>query len=289
MYRSFAQEDGKGGNTAAVVRHNSMDREQMMNVAQSLDVSETAFIESIANKTKYGAYRILFYTRNRSRVPLCGHATLAAGKEIFSAEGFANEGRCVLFYENENTIEAQTEVQMEHNGRIFYRHDIPPHKKYLDVSNITDALETTISSADFNFLPVERGGVGFVALTQESFDALPEHPNAKVLQRVLENMSLIGTHVFTLCNSESDFVARTRNFSPVVGIDEENATGSDTAMLTKELLEQDLLSPERYIRQKYIQGRTIDESGTLYTEIRDDGIWVGGLVADAGVIKIDLR
>jgi|GEM_PF-1634662 len=290
IYRSFTQENGSGGNTAAIVHNNALTQEQMMDAAQHLDVSETAFIDHFANKTKYGAYRVLYYTRNGSRVPLCGHATLAAGKEIFSDEGFANQGNCPLHYESEDGNETETIIKKEYDGRIFYRHDISPHRKYLDSSDIINSLEVDMSSVDYNFNPIERNHVAFIALTEQGFNALPTQPDSKVLKRILQNADLIGTHIFMLCNAESDLVARTRNFSPVVGIDEENATGSDTAMLTKELLEQDLLPPEKSIEQKYIQGENMNQSfGVLYTQMRKDGIWAGGRVSDDGMKKFNLQ
>jgi len=55
----------------------------MLEIAQELNLSETAFLWPLE---KRGAYSIRYFSP-KMEIPLCGHATLASAKVIFSTRG----------------------------------------------------------------------------------------------------------------------------------------------------------------------------------------------------------
>lgn len=281
MYRSFSQPNGDGGNLAAAVHHAGLTEDQMKDIAQKVGFSETAFVEHIADTTKLGSYRILYYTRNKSRVPLCGHASIAAGKNIFSSPKWVQNGSIPFQYLDSVDAWQDTSMKVTPEGRVIYRHDIPKSVLPFQYSDLLSVLEIDEDAVDFTFSPVQQGHVGFLGLQKDAFDTLPQKPDFGTMKNILESQRLIGVHVFTLCNDESGVEARARNFAPVVGIDEESATGSDTALLTHQLQQQELLRfPDT---QTYIQGEAMeDPHGVIYTQIHDDEVWVGGNITSLG-------
>lgn len=72
------------GNPAGVCLVDSpINDERMLDIAQELNLSETAFLSPLEND---GAYSIRYFSP-KMEIPLCGHATLGSAKVIFSKQG----------------------------------------------------------------------------------------------------------------------------------------------------------------------------------------------------------
>ena len=72
------------GNPAGVCLVDSpLSDERMLEIAQELNLSETAFLSPLEND---GAYSIRYFSP-KMEIPLCGHATLGSAKVIFSKQG----------------------------------------------------------------------------------------------------------------------------------------------------------------------------------------------------------
>lgn len=72
------------GNPAGVCLVDSpINDERMLEIAQELNLSETAFLSPLEND---GAYSIRYFSP-KMEIPLCGHATLGSAKVIFSKQG----------------------------------------------------------------------------------------------------------------------------------------------------------------------------------------------------------
>ena len=72
------------GNPAGVCLVDSpINDEHMLEIAQELNLSETAFLSPLEND---GAYSIRYFSP-KMEIPLCGHATLGSAKVIFAKQG----------------------------------------------------------------------------------------------------------------------------------------------------------------------------------------------------------
>ncbi len=72
------------GNPAGVCLVDSpLSDERMLEIAQELNLSETAFLLPLEND---GAFSIRYFSP-KMEIPLCGHATLGSAKVIFSKQG----------------------------------------------------------------------------------------------------------------------------------------------------------------------------------------------------------
>ncbi|MBM3230751.1 PhzF family phenazine biosynthesis protein [Candidatus Peregrinibacteria bacterium] len=288
IWQSFVREDGLGGNPAGVVIHNgSLTREQMQVVARKLDVSETAFVEHVSNRTKLGCYQVLFYTPDGSQVSLCGHATIAAGGRIFTSGDFANQRKFSERYERSGRW-CETEVRME-NDMIFYQQEIPSHTEYLSWGGICDSLGLTYEDFDERFDPTKILTDALIALEKDSLERLPAEYPVKDLRRALDDEQLQGVHLFAL--GKGDPVAQCRNLAPAVGINEEAATGSVTGLLAHVLRNQSLLTRDQLqgALMRFEQGETEHTpASNLFVRFKGEEVWVGGRVRKVREQKIDL-
>src|SRR5262245_53159292 len=72
------------GNPAGVCLVDSpLSDERMLEIAQELNFSETAFLSPLENDRAYS----IRYFSPKMEIPLCGHATLGSAKVIFSKGG----------------------------------------------------------------------------------------------------------------------------------------------------------------------------------------------------------
>ena len=77
---SFTDEPFKGNPAGVCLLEEELSPQQMLNIAGELNLSETAFL---VEKEGYNSIR---YFSPKMEIPLCGHATLASAKVLFTDE-----------------------------------------------------------------------------------------------------------------------------------------------------------------------------------------------------------
>src|ERR1051325_1636306 len=77
---SFTDTPFKGNPAGVCLVDSDLSDETMLQIAQELNFSETAFLRPLASDS---AFAIRFFSP-RMEIPLCGHATLASAKVVFS-------------------------------------------------------------------------------------------------------------------------------------------------------------------------------------------------------------
>jgi PhzF family phenazine biosynthesis protein len=80
---SFTDTPFKGNPAGVCMVESPLGDQRMLDIAQELNLSETAFLYPLENR---GAYSIRYFSP-KVEIPLCGHATLASAKVIFSTLG----------------------------------------------------------------------------------------------------------------------------------------------------------------------------------------------------------
>src|SRR4029078_646289 len=77
---SFTDTPFKGNPAGVCLVDSNLSDERMLHIAQELNLSETAFLRPLASE---GAFAIRYFSP-KMEIPLCGHATLASARVIFS-------------------------------------------------------------------------------------------------------------------------------------------------------------------------------------------------------------
>src|SRR5262245_65217684 len=80
---SFTDTPFKGNPAGVCMVEALLTDQRMLEIAQELNLSETAFLSPLENGSAYS----IRYFSPKMEIPLCGHATLASAKVIFSTRG----------------------------------------------------------------------------------------------------------------------------------------------------------------------------------------------------------
>ena len=192
------------GNPAAVcVLSESQDDGWMQNVAQEMNLSETAFLLQ-----QDDGFRLRWFTPT-VEVPLCGHATLASAHVLWS-EGYLSADAVARFYTKSGVLIAKRLGE-------WICLDFPVNISQVTVapSELTLALGVPCKSVLQNSLGylVEVESEELVRQMQPNFDQLKTLPMANV---IVTSRGVTG--------SEYDFISRF--FAPGLGIDEDPVTGA---------------------------------------------------------------
>ena len=191
------------GNPAAVcVLEAQADEAWMQNVAQEMNLAETAFMWPIA-----GGYSLKWFTP-MVEVDLCGHATLASAFTLWHMKKI-DIASDVRFHTRSGWLTCTWRnewIEMDFPALTVQPCEIP------------DALATAL-----DWQPK--------LLLRSSMDYLVEVPDEVVLRGLKINMRLLATlparGLIVTCKSASaDFDFVSRFFAPAVGVDEDPVTGS---------------------------------------------------------------
>ncbi|MCC5642130.1 PhzF family phenazine biosynthesis protein [Nostoc sp. CHAB 5824] len=192
------------GNPAAVyVLPTPQDERWMQNVAQEMNLSETAFLVR-----QDDGFNLRWFTPT-VEVPLCGHATLASAHVLWS-EGHLSQNEAARFYTKSGVLIAKFQGE-------WIELDFPVNHSQETVAprELSQGLAVPYKSVFWNSLGylVEIESEDLVRQMQPNFQLLKTLPLGKVI-------------VTSLTNPGSDYDFVSRFFAPGVGINEDPVTGS---------------------------------------------------------------
>lgn len=192
------------GNPAAVcVLSEPQADEWMQDVAQEMNLSETAFLVRQAD-----GFNLRWFTP-AVEVELCGHATLASAHVLWEA-GYLHADEQARFHTLSGLLTAQRQdewIEMDFPAKVEEETSAPPD--LLNALGISSAVYVGKNVFDY-LLEVE---------SDESVRAL--QPNFSLLKTVPARGVMVTSRAST---SGYDFVSRF--FAPQVGVDEDPVTGS---------------------------------------------------------------
>jgi PhzF family phenazine biosynthesis protein len=227
-------------------------------------------------KSDKADFEVRFFTPTKE-VDLCGHATIGTFN-VMRDEGVIS---CGIYTQKtkagilkldvkEDTVYMQQLKPRYYNKlsnndiqRIF-KNDLEIHPEY-PVQIVSTGLKEI-------FLPV---------LTKDALNALD--PKFDQMIDYCLQVGAIGVHAFCLDEGEVD--ALSRNFAPVVGINEESATGTSNGALACYIYKYHKKKHNYYMEQ----GLSMNQPSELFVEleVEDDFIhqvWVGGR---AEILKVE--
>jgi PhzF family phenazine biosynthesis protein len=240
----------EGGNLAGVVLEaENITAQQKQKIATHAGYSETAFVCSDPQVD----FSISFFTPTEE-VDFCGHATLALCHLLF-VQHEISVGRFQL-----RTKIGILEIILNKNGSVIMQQALPKMLSHFSIDQIAPLLNVKPEVLISN-LPMQVFSTGLadliIPIPQGLLDTIS--PNLPLIRDFCLTHNIIGLHLFELNNElNSNMTASCRNFAPLVGIDEESATGSACGALACYLY--------RHTNQQkftFIQGRMMGQTSLI--------------------------
>ena len=240
----------------------------MKNIAAELKHSETAFVKKIDNKK----FKIRYFTPIEE-VELCGHATISVFsvlrelKLIFSGKYIAE------------TLAGSLEIVVDND--FIWMDMASPKVEYIfnldEIKEIYSAFNLDTVQAPKNLIPkIVNTGLSDIIIPIEDKNILDSFVmNKEKVIELSKKYKVVGAHLFTL-DKDKKVTAFCRNIAPLVGIDEECATGTSNGALTHYLKDYNIISNKDI--NTFIQGETMGRASTILSRYKEDGrtIQVGG-------------
>ncbi|WP_192930292.1 PhzF family phenazine biosynthesis protein [Alkaliphilus pronyensis] len=281
------------GNTAAIViNEKHLTDEEMQKIAAELKLSETAFVMEMPDKAN--TFEVRFFTPLQE-VDLCGHATIAAFTVLFNNGYIKGKSSClkckqitkagildVDIYQKDGEI--QRIMMLQGEGKI-----IKTLNETEELCNILGIDKEEFGIYSHKLKPqIITTGLKDIIFPVVNLQALKKlTPNMGRLKSYCKIMDVIGVHVFTLETLNKEATAHCRNFAPLVGINEEAATGTSSGGLAYYLIENSIILSDKFI---FEQGHFMNRPSIIHAYINKSNsrIYVGGVAREfiTGVLSI---
>ena len=239
------------GNQAGVVildeKENYPDKILMKNIAAELKHSETAFVKKIDNKN----FKIRYFTPIEE-VELCGHATISVFSTLRELK-LITIGKYIV-----KTLAGNLEIIIDKN--FIWMDMSSPKIEYLfnseEIKEIYSAFNLDISQAPKNLIPkIVNTGLSDIIIPIENKEVLDNFIiNKEKVIELSKKYKVVGAHLFTP-DKNKKVTAFCRNIAPLVGIDEECATGTSNGALTHYLKDYNIISTKDI--NTFIQGEAM--------------------------------
>lgn len=209
---SFTDKPFAGNPAGVCLVEKCLDAETMLNIAQELGLSETAFVSQNDD-----GYSIRFFSPVME-IPLCGHATLASARVMFDENGYSS-----ITFRNVQGLDLVATANGNEIILKFPLYDTVP-------ADVPDAL----------FEALGLTAVKNVAYNQETNILLLEIAATKTLASLEPNFAaLLQSHdgingvLVTAPSHDDGYDFHSRYFWPWSGTNEDPATGGTHTFLTK--------------------------------------------------------
>ena len=268
---AFSSEIFKGNQAGVVIldeKENYPDENFMKNIAAELKHSETAFVKKIDNKI----FKIRYFTPT-DEVELCGHATISVFSTLRELK-IIDSGKYIA-----ETLAGSLEIIVD---KDFIWMDMSlPKVEYIfnsdEIKELYSAFNLNISQAPKSLIPkIVNTGLSDIIIPIENKKVLDNFIiNKEKVIELSKKYKVVGTHLFTL-DKNKKVTAFCRNIAPLVGIDEECATGTSNGALTHYLKDYNIISTQDI--NTFIQGETMGRASTILSKYKEDEktIQIGG-------------
>ena len=268
---AFSSEIFKGNQAGVVILEEKEDYPTeilMKNIAAELKHSETAFVKKIDNNI----FKIRYFTPIEE-VELCGHATISVFSVLRELK-LISSGKYIA-----ETLAGSLEIVAD---KDFIWMDMASPKtecifNLAEIKDIYSAFNLDIAQAPKNLIPkIVNTGLSDIIIPIENKEFLDSFVmNKEKVIELSKKYKVVGAHLFTLdkCKKVTAFC---RNIAPLVGIDEECATGTSNGALTHYLKDYNIISSKDI--NSFRQGEAMQRASTILSRYKEDGvtIQVGG-------------
>lgn len=259
------------GNPAAVIPNTKgLDDTSMRQIANELKVSETAFV----NQVYEDLYNIRYFTP-KCEVELCGHGTIATFYTL-AAKGYIKPIFHGIKKVHQITKMGKLPVELRFKNNTIQSviMEVAPPEEFGQIENIEPILEAlNISKSDIGvageYISPEIISTGLkdtiIPLNnKETLDNL--NVDLFKIRNLTKELGTVGIHVFYLSEEDLSKVY-VRNFAPLVGIDEEAATGTANGSLLYYLKKNKLIKDNKITA---LQGHSINRPSEIKCYINEE-------------------
>ena len=268
---AFSSEIFKGNQAGVVILEEKEDYPNetlMKNIATELKHSETAFVKKIDNRK----FKIRYFTPTEE-VELCGHATISVFSVLRELK-LISSGKYTA-----ETLAGSLEIIIDKD--FIWMDMASPKIEYIfnldEIKEIYSAFNLDIAQAPKNLIPkIVNTGLSDIIIPIENKEILDSFiMNKEKVIELSKKYKVIGAHLFAL-DKDKKVTAFCRNIAPLVGIDEECATGTSNGALTHYLKDYNIISTQDM--NTFIQGETMGRASTILSRYKEDGmtIQIGG-------------
>lgn len=268
---AFSSEIFKGNQAGVVILEEKEDYPNetlMKNIATELKHSETAFVKKIDNRK----FKIRYFTPTEE-VELCGHATISVFSVLRELK-LISSGKYTA-----ETLAGSLEIIIDKD--FIWMDMASPKIEYIfnldEIKEIYSAFNLDIAQASKNLIPkIVNTGLSDIIIPIENKEILDSFiMNKEKVIELSKKYKVIGAHLFAL-DKDKKVTAFCRNIAPLVGIDEECATGTSNGALTHYLKDYNIISTQDM--NTFIQGETMGRASTILSRYKEDGmtIQIGG-------------
>lgn len=260
-----------GGNPAGVVLDAKYLTEDIMqSIAKEMNLSETAFVTSIDEDL----FTVRFFTPV-CEVDLCGHATIATFHTLAKMryiEPIDDGIKTVYQYTRAGKLSVDIMFKDREVDKIFMEQATPKEIGIVnDLNPLLKSMGINIEdvgvSDDMVYPEIISTGLPDIILPIKKKEVLDKLTiDVKSLSKISENLGVTGVHAFYLPEKNSKFVY-TRNFAPLVGIDEEAATGTSNGGLIYFLKKNKLINDDNIVSY---QGESLNRPSIIHCKIKED-------------------
>lgn len=260
------------GNPAGVITDaRDLSTIEMQKIAKEINATETAFVLPLDDDL----YNIRYFTPD-CEIDLCGHGTIATFYTL-ALKGYikplangikkvyqkTNLGKfpVEIYFFNEKV--EQVIIELAEPKYIRRVEDLGPVLEAMDLKESDIGLKEGYISPEIISI-----GIDFLILPVKSKEILDSiQIDIRKMKKISKDLNVTGIHAFYLPEKDSETVY-SRNFSPVVGINEESATGTANGGLLYYLYKNNLTN-KNYITS--LQGESLDRPSEIYCYINKDG------------------
>ena len=206
-------------------------------------------------------------------VELCGHATISVFSTLRQLE-IITIGKYIA-----KTLAGDLEIIVDEN--FIWMDMSAPRIEYIfnsnEIKEIYSAFNLDISQAPKNLIPkIVNTGLSDIIIPIDNKEVLDSFiMNKEKVIELSKKYKVVGAHLFTL-DKNKKVTAFCRNIAPLVGIDEECATGTSNGALTHYLKDYDVISTQDI--NTFIQGESMGRASTIFSKYKEDDktIQIGG-------------
>lgn len=216
---AFTSEAFKGNPAVVCILENDISDELMKNIAQEMNLSETAFVKPLKNSNigKGNLFSLRWFTPE-VEVDLCGHATIATFKVLFDEFNIKEQ---YIKYETKSGL--LTAKKKDEKISLDF-----PIDKALDF-NLTQDILDAMGIRSYSKAIIGEKTRKLVIEVKDKENIINLKPNFEILKSLKFKSDVKGIGVTCRGNEKYDFISR--YFNPWAGINEDPVTGSVHTLL----------------------------------------------------------
>lgn len=216
---AFTSESFKGNPAAVCILEDDISDELMKNIAQEMNLSETAFVKQLKNSNigKGNLFSLRWFTPE-VEVNLCGHATIATSKVLFDEFNIKEQ---YIKYETKSGL--LTAKKKDEKISLDF-----PIDKALDF-NLTQDILDAMGIRSYSKAIIGEKTRKLVIEVKDKENIINLKPNFEILKSLKFKSDVKGIGVTCRGNEKYDFISR--YFNPWAGINEDPVTGSVHTLL----------------------------------------------------------